>query len=156
MNRLLLQAVFFLSLCPLLGSQQVSEPDAISSARLVTPTGKQSRDPNPVSIPADTSVELRLEQNISSADAHEGEGVRFTLKSDLAVEGRVVAPAGTACFAAITAVRPRTTDHFGEVKFSDPELDLGPTQRIRFTTNECLAVPGGVGLKRLETASSAQ
>jgi hypothetical protein len=142
MIRELLQSALCLTLCPLLVAQQANEPGTVTQAKPETTTGNQPKPSKVVRIPADSSVRLRLEQQISSADAHVGERVRFTIEGGLEVGNRIVVPDGTAFFATVTAVRARTTDHYGEVRFSDPELDLGSGQRIRLTGSECIAVPG--------------
>jgi hypothetical protein len=139
----MLQSALCITLCPLLVAQQISEPDAISPAKPATAPGNRSKTPKAVRIPAGSTVRLRLDQQISSADAQVGDRVRFTIVGGLEVENRIVIPDGTAFFAIITAVRPKTPDHYGEVGFSDPELDLGSGQRIRLTGNDCVAYPAG-------------
>lgn len=130
MTRKMLQSALCICLSPLLAAQQVSEPapsaPAVKAAHPSAPSGT-------VRIPAYTPVNLRLEQRVSSADAHVGDRVCFTLVNDLAANGRVVAPAGTSLFATVRHVHPKSKTRNGYVRLSGPELDLGLGQRIRFT-----------------------
>jgi hypothetical protein len=92
--------------------------------------------PAVVRIRADTIVEFQLDQAISSADVKVGDRIRFTLVNDLAAAGRVAAPAGTFCYATITKAHPKDGKHDGYLAFSDPRLDLGHGQTVRFTTED--------------------
>ncbi len=128
-------ALFCLCLSPLLVAQHVNQPVMPDEPRpaLEAPQTEVPASSVRVRIPMYTRVDLQLEQRISSADAHVGDRVRFTLVNDLAVKGRVVAQAGTSCYATIKGVRPRSDKKNGSVKLSDPELDLGHGKRIRLT-----------------------
>jgi hypothetical protein len=143
MIRSTLQSALCLCLSPLLAAQQVSQQGATAPAVSVAPAVNPPKPDRVVRIPADTTVKLLLAQNFSSADARKEDRIRFTVENDVFAGNDVVVQAGTTCFATVTAVRPRTADHYGEVRFSDPEFDLGSGQRIRLTQNEFLAAPGG-------------
>lgn len=89
-----------------------------------------------VHIPIDMLVTFRLEERISSADTPVGARVHLTLANDISADGRVVAPAGTSCYVTITHSRPRNGYRNGELSFTDPTLDLGNRQQIRFAQED--------------------
>jgi hypothetical protein len=130
-----IQSGFCLFLLPMLAAQQATQP----TMPIETTPAIAAQQPLAVSdrirIPMYTRVDLRLEQRLSSADSKVGDRIRFTLVNDLVVKGRVVALAGSTCYAAVKRVRPRTGEKNGSVRFSDPELDLGNGQRIRLTNS---------------------
>lgn len=80
---------------------------------------------------------LRLEQSVSSASAHRGDRIRFTLENDLYVANRgEVASAGTSVYATVAHVRPKTHQRSGNLQFSDPEIVLSNGKRIRLTKTD--------------------
>jgi len=88
-----------------------------------------------VSVPIEgfNKMPLRLEQTVSSASAHEGDRVRFTLMRDLYVDGNTMAASGATFYATVTAVRPKSARRSGSLKFSQPYLDQANAQRIRLS-----------------------
>ncbi len=135
MLRTTIQSALCLCLSPMLVAQQVNQPVMPGEPKpaAAAPQAQAPALSIKVRIPMYTPVDLRLEQRISSADARVGDRVRFTLVNDLAAKGRVVAQAGTSCYATVKRVRPRSDKKNGSVKLSDPELDLGHGKRIRLT-----------------------
>jgi len=132
----LLQSMLCLILCPLLAAQQVATPASKSMGQLPLPLPAANSSSRTVSIPMDTLVVLRLEQRLSTADAKQGDKVHFTLVNNLAVDGRVVIPAGTSYYLTIDKVwraTPKDPDLVGGIAFTAPELDLGHGQKVRLT-----------------------
>ena len=54
-----------------------------------------------------TPVKLRLNRNVSSADAHEGESVDFEVLEDVAANGIVVIPKGSVAIGSVTEAQPK-------------------------------------------------
>jgi hypothetical protein len=54
-----------------------------------------------------TPVKLRLNRNMSSADAHEGESVDFEVLEDVAANGIVVIPKGSVAIGTVTEAQPK-------------------------------------------------
>jgi hypothetical protein len=136
MNRFLLQAAFGLVLCPLLVAQQAASP-AIAPAAQLAPAPPAEKASSPiVRIPMDTLLVLRLEERVSTANAKQGNKVRFTLVNDLAAGGRVVIPAGTSCYLTISKVwraTPKDPVLVAGIQFTAPKLDLGHGKMVRLT-----------------------
>jgi len=82
----------------------------------------------------DTKVDLRLEQDISSATSKKGQKVRFTVVDDLVVDGRVVAPKGSEVDVTISSVERARTNasctvvEDGWMQLGQPTLRLGQMQ----------------------------
>jgi hypothetical protein len=136
MMRKLLQSMFCLILGPLLIAQQVESPATNSAAQSPLPPPSANTSSRTVRIPMDTLVVLRLEQRISTADAKVGDKVHFTLVNDLAVEGRVIIPAGASCDLTIAKVWRATPENpylVASIQFTAPILDLGHGQIVRLT-----------------------
>jgi hypothetical protein len=140
MFRRTIESGFCLCLLPMLAAQQATQPAMPIETTPAIAAKQQSGMLDSVRIPRYTRVDLHLEQRLSSADSKVGDPIRFTLVNDLVVKGRVVALAGTTCYATVKRVRQRTVKKNGSVKLSDPELDLGNGQRIRVTDS-----PGDLG-----------
>jgi hypothetical protein len=130
MIRRLLPSAFCVFLSPLLVAQQAA-PLAIQAASPTPVTGIER-----VHVPIDMPVTFRLEERISSVDTPVGAKVQLSLVNDLSADGHVVAPAGTSCYATVTRSRPKSAHRNGELRFADPELDLGRGQRIRFAPEQ--------------------
>ena len=54
-----------------------------------------------------TPVRLRLNRNVSSADAHEGDSVDFEVLEDVAANGVVVIPKGSVAIGTVTEAQPK-------------------------------------------------
>lgn len=54
-----------------------------------------------------TPVKLRLNRNVSSADAHEGESVDFEVLEDVAANGTLVIPKGSTAIGTVTEAQPK-------------------------------------------------
>ena len=54
-----------------------------------------------------TPVKLRLNRNVSSADAHEGDSVDFEVLEDVAANGIVVIPKGSVAIGTVTEAQPK-------------------------------------------------
>ena len=134
---------YALCLCvsPLLVAQQASQSSLPHAVRAVPPTQDTSKASDtisvyPISPQAPNQVVLRLEQPVSSASAHKGDRIRFTALNDFSPNRKVVIPSGTTLYSTVSYVRPKTIHRSGDLKFSDPAVDLGNGQRIRLTTND--------------------
>lgn len=134
---------YALCLCvsPLLMAQQAGQwslPDAVLAAPSTqdTPKASDTISVHPISLQAPNQVVLRLEQPVSSASAHNGDRIRLTALNDFSPDRKAVIPSGTTLYATVSYVRPKTRHRSGDLKFSDPEVDLGNGQRIRLTTND--------------------
>lgn len=123
-----IQMALCICLSPVLAAQETTEPQR-------APADAQTAVPSPtmVRLAVDTQITLRLDQDVSSADAKVGDRVRFALAEDLTAEGRMVAPAGAFCYAVVRKARQQDSKSDGYLEFSDAELDLGHGQVIRFT-----------------------
>jgi PEGA domain len=54
-----------------------------------------------------TPIKLRLNRNVSSADAHEGDSVDFEVLEDVAANGIVVIPKGSTAIGTVTEAQPK-------------------------------------------------
>jgi hypothetical protein len=131
-----LPSALCICLSPLLAAQQASPPTSPYEPRPVSSDSKAPAAPDTVRLRGTTIVRLRLEQAVGSASAHKGDRIRFTLLFDLLADGKVVAPAGTPCYATVADARPMTDRRSGLLKFSDAALDLGNGQRIRLSEGD--------------------
>lgn len=123
-------AVFLITLLPGLATCQTIEAAQLPVApdsNATKPTAHKT-----VRLSRHREVEVRLEQDLSSATTKVGDGVRFRLVQDLAVDGHLLARAGSPLFATVTEVRPRDAHHNGKLTLGDLELDLGHGQSISF------------------------
>jgi hypothetical protein len=132
----ILQFTFCLGFSPLLAAQQVSQLSSSDAVKSVSPVEIPLEASGPMSILGATQVPLVLDQPVSSATAYKGDRIRFKLVNNLSVNSKLVVPAGTAFYATVTHVRPKTANRSGDLKFSNPELDLGNGQRFRLTKND--------------------
>jgi hypothetical protein len=82
------QAALCFVLSPLLVAQQIAATSAT------------------VRLPKDTEVDLKLDQDVSSATIHEGEQVRYVVVDDVAVDGVIVIPTGTAVYEKVEVAQP--------------------------------------------------
>ncbi len=62
--------------------------------------------PNTVRLPKDTSIQLKLDQDVSSATVHKGDLIRYVVAEDVVAEGATVIPAGTAVTRKVTSAKP--------------------------------------------------
>ncbi|HLG96406.1 MAG TPA: PEGA domain-containing protein [Bryobacteraceae bacterium] len=76
---------------------QVGTAWASESAALVAPS---------VSLPPGTAVRLRLNESLSSRDAHTGDRVTFKVDQDLDVDGHVAIPKGSLAWGSISDATP--------------------------------------------------
>jgi hypothetical protein len=112
-------------------AQDNSQPvQPVSSAPIV------SAGPDTISLVGFRQVPVRLEQPVSSASAHKGDRIRFTLVKNLSVDGRLVAPAGSALYASVSHVRAKNRHRSGKVEFSAAVLDTGTGESVRFTAGD--------------------
>ncbi len=58
-------------------------------------------------LPEDTPVKLRLDQNLSSADATEGQGISFTVVDAVRLSGLIVIPNGAVAHGTITEAQAK-------------------------------------------------
>jgi hypothetical protein len=130
-----LQYALYVCLSPLLAAQEISLPSPPDAAQTVSPTPNTLTASNTTFVYKFAQVSLRLEQSVSSASTHKGDRIRFTLVKNLAVDGKLVVPAGTSFYATVSHVRPKNRHRSGDLKFSDADLDLGNGQRVRLTEN---------------------
>jgi hypothetical protein len=61
----------------------------------------------PFTLQDGTPIRLRINRNLSSADAQVGENVDFEVLDDLRVDGLLVIPRGSAAMATVTAAQPK-------------------------------------------------
>lgn len=61
----------------------------------------------PLTLPQGTPVKLRLEQNLSSADAQEGQGVSFSVLEPIKLGDLVVIPAGASAHGTVTEAQEK-------------------------------------------------
>jgi hypothetical protein len=103
MNRLTIQAVLCVALCPLLVAQQTTSGEQSPT----TPDLASAGQPKvaAITIPRKTVVELALLETVSSATAQKGQAVRLVVKKDVVVNGTVVIPRGTPASGLVTFVR---------------------------------------------------
>ncbi len=86
MNRLIIQALLCIILCPLLAAQ----PSVTNSGSVL--------------LPKETAIHLRLGQDVSSATIHEGNRIQYVVVDDVKIDGVTVIPAGTAAYQKVTTV----------------------------------------------------
>jgi len=127
----MIRKVFQITLCfclsPLLVAQQVAQP----TVPALTKPGTATSASGTVRILRNSTVVPRLEQTISSADVRVGDRVRFTLVNSLVSGGRVVAPAGTSCYATISKAHAKDARMDGYFEWSYPEVDLGHGKMVQ-------------------------
>jgi hypothetical protein len=78
-------------------ADQSSSPDANSSpsvAESAKTAVKKALEPKPLVVPADTVLEVVLDQTISSKTTHSGERFSATVEAPVEVEGKVAIPKG--------------------------------------------------------------
>jgi hypothetical protein len=80
-------------------SQPMTPPPAASPAPAIVPAAEPAPPPPPpppqkVTIPAGTTISVRLEDGVDSETATQGQSFRATLNSPLSVEGDVAIPTG--------------------------------------------------------------
>ncbi len=66
---------------------------------------EMSTVPGSLTIPDGTPVHLRLSQNISSAQSHVGDSLKFVVVRDVSVDGLTVIPAGTVASGTVTGIK---------------------------------------------------
>ena len=82
--------------------QQPAQPAAVGA----TDTEK-TLAPGQFILQDGTPVKLRLNRNVSSADAHEGESVDFEVLEDVAANGTLVIPKGSTAIGTVTEAQPK-------------------------------------------------
>ena len=82
-------------------------------------------------IPQGTPVRVRLEDDLSSATAQEGQKVALTVVDDVAIGGSVVIPAGATVLGHVTEAVPRKLGRNGKLDFSVESLTAGDGEAIR-------------------------
>jgi len=96
----------FVVLATLLASAFVAcnrpRPDqsAVQPATSVTPT------PPPIQIPADTVIQARIEQTLSTRRSHAGEKFHASLAEPLVIDGQEVLPRGTPMMGTVVMCKP--------------------------------------------------
>jgi len=69
-------------------------------------TAQQSvREPNAVRLPKGTAIQLKLDQDVSSAAIHKGDQVRYTVDENVVVDGATVISAGTIATRRVTSAQ---------------------------------------------------
>lgn len=116
---------------PLLVAQRVSQP-----SQPVSSTPSTSTESNTIFVQGIVEVPLRLDQQVSSATAHKGDRIRFTLLKGLSCDGKLMASAGSTFYATVSHVQPKNRHHSGVVRFSDATLDLVNGQRLRLSESD--------------------
>jgi hypothetical protein len=107
----------------------------VAAYPIVTPEPRKTTSPTPSPTPSDvvpfgSTLVFALDDPISSNDSHSGEIVRAHLKNALALEGHVVAPAGTPVqIRIINAVAASNPDVYGYVDIYFEPLQL-PNGRV--------------------------
>lgn len=95
--------------------------------------------PQPLIIPAGTSVVVRLQQSLSSASAVSGEHFEATLDQPLVADNQVIVPAGTPVSGHVTvARRSGRLHHPGEIGLTLDSVLLGQ-QRVPILTSSVVA-----------------
>lgn len=96
------------------GQQQSAPPSASQQAEPSKPAPTPSSSdtaktllPGQFILQDATPVRLRLNRNVSSADAHEGESVDFEVLEDVAANGIVVVPKGSTAIGTVTEAQPK-------------------------------------------------
>ncbi len=80
-------------------SQPAPTPSSSDTAKTLLPGQFILQDATP--------VKLRLNRNVSSAEAHEGESVDFEVLEDVAANGIVVIPKGSVAIGTVTEAQPK-------------------------------------------------
>jgi hypothetical protein len=80
-------------------SQPAPTPSSSDTAKTLLPGQFILQDATP--------VKLRLNRNVSSADAHEGDSVDFEVLEDVAANGIVVIPKGSVAIGTVTEAQPK-------------------------------------------------
>jgi PEGA domain len=80
-------------------SQPAPTPSSSDTAKTLLPGQFILQDATP--------VKLRLNRNVSSADAHEGDSVDFEVLEDVAANGIVVIPKGSIAIGTVTEAQPK-------------------------------------------------
>ena len=97
---------------------------------------KNNAQPDAVTLPDDTSVNLKLETELSSAKAAVGDLVKFTVPYPVRIEGLVFIPKGTPVTGRVIEVhRPRRFGRDGGVKIAMNDLVLPTGETIHFRQN---------------------
>jgi hypothetical protein len=95
-------------------SANADNPDAAQSTQAASTDSNSSggffsklmpSKPEPIVIPAGTSIAVRLQNAVSSASAHPGDTFDAVLVNPLVIDGKTVAPAGAPATGRVVAVR---------------------------------------------------
>lgn len=95
------------------GTNAQQGPPASQSAPGQAPVSPGSSDTAKTLMPGQfilqdaTAVRLRLNRNVSSEDAHEGDSVDFEVLEDVAANGIVVIPKGSVAIGSVTEAQPK-------------------------------------------------
>lgn len=84
-----------------------------------------------VRIPEGTPLRVRLENDLCSATAQEGQKVALTVVDDVAIGGSVVIPAGAPVLGRVTQAVPKSLGRNGKVDFSVESLTAADGEAIR-------------------------
>lgn len=99
----------------------------------------QQAQPQPLIIPAGTSVTVRLQQSLSSASAVSGERFDAILDQPLVADNHVIVPTGTAVTGHVTVARRSGRFHHpGEIGLTLDSVVLGQ-QRVPIYTSSVIA-----------------
>jgi hypothetical protein len=134
----MLQAVLFLSLCPLLVTQQllaavVTSGAPQTSVPAATPDAPQSV-PELVTIPKGTTVELLLLDSVSPTTSKSGDAIRWAVSKDVVVNGIAVIHAGTSVSGVVTKVsKPVRNKRGGRIEFRPTVVEISSLHNLRFT-----------------------
>ena len=102
-----------------------------------------------------TPVRLRLMENVSSADAHEGQTVDFEVSEPVLNQGLVVIPKGAVALGKVTKSRPKHRfGRGGELEISVDSVRLADGSRAPLRASEEKG-PGSVGGARLAATIAA-
>ena len=118
MIRTTVQSALCLSLMPLLVAQQGGLTLPPKTATVNT------AEASAIMLHKGTEISLQIAQDINSKSAKVGDTVRFSLSANLAVDGKVIAPAGTPCIASVSSVRQKNVKHDGDIRISDIRMDV--------------------------------
>ena len=121
-------AVVFLTICPLLATQQPqSAPATPPAAQQAAP----STPPPPHTLLDGTPVKLRLSETISSADAKVGQEIPFEVVDDVSVDQVVVLPKGATAIATVTeADHKKTMGRAGKLNISISYARLKDQEKV--------------------------
>jgi hypothetical protein len=121
----------------LLAAQQVAEGARQQAFQPITPDAASApAQPDTITIPKDTRIELIALETVSSATATVGSVVSFAVAKDVVVNGFTVAHAGTPVTGKITDVRrgSHETNRNGRLKIELNKLEEGKTVKLRLAT----------------------